>query len=173
MESYWPHILPCPSTTHQKYSSTLQGHVDYFPDIGQTDREVQHQPKSFADGHLSNFPVRPSSRLGATLLVLPDDSNDFLLARRVGRRTPEQRISVLGYADDRIILGGRYASHTQQSGDDRSPSDSAPPQSPKYCVRAGTTIVDIFLTHLFIIYLYMDLTKFGLFKKRSFPGVFE
>ena len=37
-------------------------------------------------------------------VAIPDDSNGFLLARRVGRRVPEQRISVLGCADDLTVV---------------------------------------------------------------------
>ena len=37
-------------------------------------------------------------------VAIPDDTNGFLLARRVGRRVPEQRISVLGYADDLALV---------------------------------------------------------------------
>ena len=37
-------------------------------------------------------------------VAIPEDSNGFLLARRVGRRVPEQRISVLGYADDLALV---------------------------------------------------------------------
>ena len=36
--------------------------------------------------------------------ALPTDEDGFLLRRRVGRRQPEKRLSVLGYADDLALL---------------------------------------------------------------------
>jgi exonuclease III len=42
-------------------------------------------------------------------VAIPDDTNGFLLARRVGRRVPEQRISVLGYADDLALVSSSAA----------------------------------------------------------------
>ena len=42
-------------------------------------------------------------------VAIPNDDNGFLLARRVGRRVPEQRISVLGYADDLALISSSAA----------------------------------------------------------------
>ena len=42
-------------------------------------------------------------------VAIPNDDNGFLLARRVGRRVPEQRISVLGYADDLALTSSSAA----------------------------------------------------------------
>ena len=42
-------------------------------------------------------------------VAIPDDNNGFLLQRRVGKRLPEQRISVLGYADDLALVSSTAA----------------------------------------------------------------
>ena len=42
-------------------------------------------------------------------VAIPDDTNGFLLLRRVGRRVPEQRISLLGYADDLVLVSSTTA----------------------------------------------------------------
>ena len=42
-------------------------------------------------------------------VAIPNDDNGFMLARRVGRRMPEQRISVLGYADDLALVSSSAA----------------------------------------------------------------
>ena len=43
-------------------------------------------------------------------VAIPNDSHGILLKRRVGRRVPERRISVLGYADDLVLLSSSAAS---------------------------------------------------------------
>ena len=55
-------------------------------------------------------------------LAIPDDNDGFLLQRRVGRRLPEQRISVLSCADDLALVSStaaRRSSDVHQSGQDR------------------------------------------------------
>lgn len=42
-------------------------------------------------------------------VAIPDDNNGFLLTRRAGRRVPERRISVLGYADDLALISSTVA----------------------------------------------------------------
>ena len=42
-------------------------------------------------------------------VAVPDEGNGFLLARRVGRRSPEQSVSVLGYADDLALVSSTTA----------------------------------------------------------------
>ncbi len=37
-------------------------------------------------------------------VAIPDDSNGFLISRKIGKRHPEQRVSVLGYADDLALV---------------------------------------------------------------------
>ena len=42
-------------------------------------------------------------------VAIPDDSNGFLITRKIGKRHPEQRISVLGYADDLALVSSSPA----------------------------------------------------------------
>ena len=86
-------------------SCALRGHVARCSVIGQSVLSSEFGTSSGVFQEDTLAPILFVLLLGWVLrVVIPDDTNGFLLTRRVHRRAPEQRISVLGCADDLALV---------------------------------------------------------------------